>query len=101
MQSVPVLEQQGLPPRPALEAADSREQHESPWPPQTSMPDARPRPSACTRSSLSPLFSVRLTAGRGEHGTGSTSSAGCQGHHTLGACPDMVALACRGGEGWH
>ena len=34
-------------------------------PPQTSMPGDCPSPSACTRSSLSPLFSVRLTAGRG------------------------------------
>lgn len=32
----------------------------------TSMPGARPSPSACTRSSLSPLFSVRRTAGRGD-----------------------------------
>lgn len=32
----------------------------------TSMPGARPSPSACTRSSLSPLFSVRRTVGRGD-----------------------------------
>lgn len=81
---MPILKQQELPPPPA----GGGEQHK---PPQTSMPGARPRPSACTRSSLSPLFSVRLTAGRREGGTGSRSSDGS-------GCPlDRVALTCWGG----
>lgn len=89
-----------LPPCPALGAAGGGEQREPPRPPQTSMPGARPRPSACTKSSLSPLFSVRLTVGRGEGGTGSTSGTGCQGPQAPWACLDMVALVCWAGERW-
>lgn len=36
------------------------------WSHHTSMPGACPKPSACTSSSLSPLFSVRRTVGTGE-----------------------------------